>query len=145
MTLRQAEQAAGVPLVVESFEPFEGLCYYANPAGFEGLGFMVGAPDGVRPEDPLDGIILRAEARGGPWQTLSGIRVGSTAAEVAEAYGPRIETEPHAYQEGGQYLTLTGTEADADYGVRFETTPELVVEDIFSGDARSITAIEGCA
>lgn len=145
MTVREAEKVAGVRLEVLYFDAFDGLCYYAEPDGLDGLSFMVGSRASEPPADPRDGIILRAAATGPPWQTLSGIRVGATEAEVTAAYGARIERKPHVYQPGGQYLTLTGTGADARFGIRFETTPGRVVDDFFSGDADAITAIEGCA
>ena len=145
MTVREAEQAAGVSFEISAFEAFEGHCYYARVDGLENLSFMAGsAAGGPPPTDPRDGVILRAEANGGPWRTEAGVDVGSTEDDVIAAYSD-IETEPHVYQPGGHYLTINGTGADAGYGIRFETNPELVVENIFAGDAGAITAIEGCA
>ena len=145
MTVREAEQAAGVSFQISDFEVFDGHCYYARVDGLENLSFMAGSAGGnPPPTDPRDGVILRAEARGGPWRTVEGVDVGSTEDDVTAAYSG-IQTEPHVYQSGGHYLTISGTGPDAGHGIRFETTPELVVEDIFSGQASAIMFVEGCA
>lgn len=100
------------------------------------------------------GVVTRIEVGGGAIYTDKGIHVGSTEAQVLEAYGAAVHSEPHAYiGSPAKYLTVWfknapaagATEVDAGArGIRFLTDENGIVTQIFVGDP-SIQYIEGCA
>ena len=150
MTVAEAERAAGVPLVVrrEAFEAFEGRCYYATARGLPNVMFMIHARGDVAPADPRDGIVVRAELRGPPWRTVTGLGVGATVDQVRRVYPGRLREEPHEYarERGGVYLTFEPPDQSAGrLGLRFVSEDGSRVNEIFGGDARAIQLVEGCA
>jgi hypothetical protein len=110
--------------------------------------FMVRAPGSEAVEDPRDGIVVSTSAHNAmqsPAQTVSGVAIGDTEQEVYDTYPGQIESEPHAYVDGGHYLTFVPRDpADQDFRVKFSTDGE-VVREIHAGDAQATRAIEGCA
>ena len=79
----------------------------------------------------------------GNTRTPRGIHIGSTAHEVKQAYGARLQAEPHHYLDlPAEYLTYW-LEPDVR-GVRFETDHEGNVQAIHAGTG-SIQFVEGCA
>ncbi len=140
MTLREAEQVAGVDLSVESFEDFGGYCYYAGVEGLD-LYFLVVSPGDAPVRDPGDGVVGSVNIFEGSQLLLeNGLGVGATEAQVYQAYPGRVVTEPHTYDDRGHYLTIR----DGDFGVRFETDGSRV-DAIHVGDYFAIQAVEGCA
>ena len=90
-----------------------------------------------------DGRLSRiSTAGGGRIRTQRGIGVGSSAAEVRRAYGPRIEAETHEYL-GAPAEYLTWWARPNRRGLRFETDTDRRVDTIHAGNA-SIRYIEGC-
>jgi len=72
----------------------------------------------------------------------SGIRIGSTQADVLAAYPGRVQVSPHAYTSPeGTYLTIHSL--DGHLGIRFETDQGRVVN-FYAGTAQAIEYIEGC-
>jgi len=145
MTVAQAQAAVGGTLV--AVNTLDG-CSHAVLAGDPSSpSFMVITyqPDG--PNLPfLDGTIERIELE--PNQaTLSGIRIGSTEADVRAAYGDRLEVTPHKYtfDQGGEYFTFVPTDAaDKNYRVIMETFDDRVTQ-IRSGLLPAVEFVEGCA
>jgi hypothetical protein len=146
MTLRQAEQAAGVPLVVTDFEYFGGYCYSAYPQGMkQDVHITVLAPGDEPVQDPMGGIVGRVSA----WDTMAspavtdrGVGLGSSVDEVRAAYdGLRIGESPHAYVDGS-YLDVHPPAGDRL--LRFETNGGTVTA-IHAGLPEGVTLIEGCA
>lgn len=149
MTVRQAEQAAGIPFVIDGFEDFEGLCYSAHVQGLEErFDFLVEARGGKPPPHPKDGIIGRVSVYQGmarPAKTLSGIGIGASKADVLLAYPGRITTEPHPYEPDGSYLTYVGPDpADAPFRLRFAVNDSGVVDEIHAGLRVTVAYLEGC-
>jgi hypothetical protein len=52
--------------------------------------------------------------------TAAGVGLGATEAQVRRAYGPRLEVEPHPYDEKGHYLRVEGPGKRS--GIIFETS-----------------------
>ncbi|RMF65767.1 MAG: hypothetical protein D6742_11685 [Cyanobacteria bacterium J069] len=137
MTVNEAKQAAGVPLVrVENAYGEEGdACYSLSAQGVPGLGFMV-----------TDGRIARVEVgRESSIKTLSGAGIGSTEAQIQQLYPGQIVSTPHEYFDGGKYLTfIPKDEADKTFRVIFETDKGRVIE-YRAGKLPEVQYIEGCA
>lgn len=77
--------------------------------------------------------------------TKSGIRIGSTEAETKQAYGAKLEIEPHKYDLNGHYLTFVPQDAaDAEYRVVFETDGEKVIL-MSAGRIPAVFWVEGCS
>lgn len=137
MTLEEASEAAGQEIVGRDDSSPGGLssgCYFATPTtGSPAVSFMV-----------IDDVIARIDVGTAGVTTLSGVGVGSTAAQVVEAYGSdRIAFEPHPYDETGQYLRFLPRQ-QSELSLIFETDG-MVVTSYRSGDADAVAAIEGCA
>lgn len=141
MTLAEATAAAGTPVRVNEPVPIgDGSCQYARAEGAPaGLWFMV-----------FRGRIVRIDVfgdRGEPSSiaTLSGVKVGSTEAEVMAAYPGRITVQRHPYTPTGHYLVYNPVDpASRAYGLIFETDGRRVGS-FRSGLADPVQWIEGCA
>jgi hypothetical protein len=134
MTLGQAQAAVGGRITLQ---------YAADPSC--GQGAPRGAPDGLTVmflDGRLARIDIEAPAR---IATLSGIRVGSSEAEVKRVYAGRIAVEPAPYNPSGHYLTYRPTGASqADRLLIFETDGR-VVTSYRAGQREAVQLIEGCA
>lgn len=78
----------------------------------------------------------------GPIRTESGLRVGSTEAEVRKAYGAGLEVAPNRY-DGPPARYLTSWVTRNERGIRYETDEQRRVARIHVGSA-SIEYVEGC-
>ena len=142
MTIAEADQAAGRWLEVEGFDDLDGQCYRASISGLDGLSFQIENPAGLA-GDPKQGTIGRASVYEGPWRTISGIGIGSSAEEVHAAYGDQIVSSSHEYRDG-VYLDFVPVDpADADYMLRFEVDRGRVVA-MHAGYERAVSLVEGC-
>ena len=141
MTVPEAEAVLSATL--EFGAPASEGCFYASdPTDVNSPLFMVITTTG----DPLDGAIVRIDV-GEMHDTRSGIRFGSTKAEVLEAYGDRIVASPHPYGSGpgSEYLTYVPADpADEGYRLIIETSEDRVVG-MRSGLLPQVEWIEGCA
>ena len=134
MTLAQASGATGMDVRVTSQDFGNGCRYAEADGGPAGLAFMV-----------FNGRIVRIDVNGepqpSPIATLSGIRVGSTEADVMAAYPGRIRVTGNAYLEDGHDLVYTAS--DSALGLIFVTDGQRVLS-FRSGEAGPVSAIEGC-
>ena len=144
MTVHEAEQASGVRFTLSPMTATSGRCSTATPAGLDGLTFVVLAPGGAAATDPKAGTIARAAATAPPFATVSNARVGSTLAEARSLYAGRYEEI--RFGRGGVALTVKGRSgADADKGVRIESTDGQQVTSLASGLLTALAAPDGCA
>lgn len=137
MTLRQAEEAAGV--TITPGEPI-GPGSTCLEAQIEGADIWLqlrtsGAPG----EDVGDGIVTVVSGEDAR-STEEGVAVGDPVAEVTEAYGTATRTADHPYVSGGQILVYTSGEHS--YGI---FTDGSTVVSLQSGAADGVPSLEGCA
>ena len=91
----------------------------------------------------IDGRVARVEiVRASTLHTLSGVRIGSSETELKQLYGPRLESQPHKYDERGR--TFTYRSSDGTHGLRFETSSGRVTA-IQSGPWEHLNYVEGCS
>ncbi|MGQ0615518.1 MAG: hypothetical protein ACT4PW_00755 [Acidimicrobiia bacterium] len=140
MTVADATKAAGVELVaVVGADPTNTVCTYVRPAPGSGLendlAFMVS-----------EGTIARVDVTGSRVATVSGIKVGSTEAQVLSTYPEQIAVTPHPYTgPAGHYLTFVPQDpVDGGYRVVFETDGQKVTE-YHAGRLPEVEYIEGCS
>ena len=134
MTVAEAQQASGLTFKREAnYDTDE--CYYVAPAsGPTDVGLMV-----------TNGVIARFDVWEGSRTTLSGIGIGSTEAQIKQAYGNKVSVERHHYDENGHYMVYTPTDdADAQYRMIFETDGKKVIG-IRTGKLPEAFYVEGCS
>ena len=92
-------------------------------------------------------LVDRLEVSSPGFRTLTGVGVGDSIDRVKEAYGGRIEVEPHHYLwDQGYVLMVLGPYAisgDA-YGVAFVASPSKGITEIRAGKYANIRESEGC-
>ncbi|MFM6933022.1 MAG: hypothetical protein ACKOUT_12355 [Novosphingobium sp.] len=76
-------------------------------------------------------------------KTIEGIGVGSTRAQVNDAFPGFVET-PHKYVAGAKYLTTPGAEK-GDPAVRFEMSPQGKVTAMHFGMMPELGYVEACS
>lgn len=89
----------------------------------------------------IDGRVARIELLG-VLHTMSGVRVGSTEAELRQLYGARLDSQPHKYDEKGR--TYTYRSGDGGSGLRFETSSGKVTA-VQAGPWEHLNYVEGCS
>jgi len=107
-----------------------GNCTHVRPADSEELLYMV-----------VDGRLARIEVRGRGLATLSGVRVGDSEGAILAAYGDRVATSPHAYEEG-HYLTVRS--GDGKSALVFDTDGE-TIRSFRVGRLPEAVWVEGCS
>ena len=135
MTVAEATRATGQPLsAVDSGNDNQWACGYVEPGATRGVSFMT-----------AEGRVVRADVSNPTIRTLSGIGVGSSEADVRQAYGGRIVSAPHVYGDNGDVdlIFVPRDRADRDYRVVFEVIDGYVVT-YRSGLYPAVTYVEGC-
>ena len=133
MIVEEAERVSGTRLVPDDLG--DNFCRYHNPErGPAGVSFMVS-----------DGEIVRVDVFAGPFTTLSGYGIGTTTAELTEAFGDQVRTEPHPYTDGEYVTFIPIDELDLDKRVIWETDVDGVVVAMRAGRVPYVELIEGCA
>jgi hypothetical protein len=134
MTIESAEAATGQTFAQQSSGGEEYGCLYYTIEGLDDVSFMV-----------TDGTIARVEVLESGITTLSGAQVGDSAEKVRNLYPGQIESEPHEYVPGGEYLIFVPQdEAGQDYRVIFETDEAGTITMIRGGRLPEVGYIEGC-
>jgi hypothetical protein len=136
MTVDQASQAAGTPLISAGDSGSPGCEYYQTKDNPEKVAFMV-----------TDGRIARVDVlQGSQVTTRSGVGLGATEDQVKALFPGQIEVMPHEYVQGGHYLVFTPKDAgDSNYRIVFETDATGNVTMIRAGKLPEVMWIEGCA
>lgn len=133
MTAAEAEQAAGAKLVAEANK--NAACYLATPdPGPKGVAFLL-----------ANGRVERVDiGAGSPIATRSGIKVGSTEAQVKQAYGAQIQVQPRFDgQPGNALVYVPKDEADAKFRLAF-LTDGTTVQSYRAGRLPQVLAPTGC-
>jgi hypothetical protein len=89
----------------------------------------------------VGGRVVRIELLGA-LHTYSGAHIGSSEDELKLLYGPRLDVQPHKYDEKGR--TITWRSPDGALGLRFETSAGKVTA-IQSGPWEHLNYVEGCS
>jgi len=110
-----------------------GECWYLRYRGGRGAAF-----DLMIIEDKVVRLELNGASTLG---TFAGARIGTTEDELKSLYGPRLDVQPHKYDEAGHTITLKSSAGD--YGLRFETSHGKVTA-IQAGPWEHLNYVEGC-
>jgi hypothetical protein len=87
--------------------------------------------------------VVRLEVKGASrLHTFSGARIGTTEEELKTMYGPRLDIQPHKYDENGH--TITVKSSGGGHGLRFETSAGRVTA-IQAGPWEHLNYVEGCS
>ena len=133
MTTAEAEQAAGTQLVPGDAK--NPACVLATPAaGPAGVTFLL-----------ANGRVERVDlGPGSPIATRSGIKVGSTEAQVKTAYGAQIQVQPRFDgQPGNALVYVPKDDADAKFRLVF-LTDGTTVQSYRAGRIPQVLAPTGC-
>jgi len=113
-------------------DPDEQACSYVEVPHHSGIELMI-----------LDGRVARVDVDNASTRTAKGIHNGDSESHALQAYGKRLEVEPHEYYpETGHYLTLYSK--DEKLGIRFETDDGKITR-YYAGTTRAIALVEGCS
>lgn len=152
MTLAEVREVGERELILEGFEEFGGYCWFGHFKGLEeDFSLLFLAPERTSPvADAEAGVLGRVSVEGlidhSPARTEAGVGIGSTKAEVLEAYATDVvEVSPHQYVEGGEYIDVSGSQDPVPTLLRFETDGDAKVTSIHGGLPDAARLIEGCA
>ena len=134
MTLEEATDALGLPLVPIGSNLGGDCAYYQPDSVSQALGFMV-----------VDNRVIRVDVwPGSSLATVSGAKIGSTKQELADFYPDQIEAEPNPYTQG-EFLTLTPQDPElAIFRLVFETDATGKVVQYRAGQFPAVTWPDGC-
>ncbi|WP_204137287.1 hypothetical protein [Halomicronema sp. CCY15110] len=134
MTLEEATDALGLPLVPIGSNLGGDCAYYQPDAVSQALGFMV-----------VDNRVIRVDVwPGSSLATVSGAKIGSTTEEIATFYPGQIEAIPNPYTKG-EFLTLTPQDPELSlFRLVFETDAEGKVVQYRAGQFPAVTWPDGC-
>ncbi len=135
MTVREAEGAAGIPLVPRGYYSPNDHCYYVAPEdNTMDISFMVTGGTIVRVDIGQESEIV----------TLSGVGIGDSEERILSLFPGQIEIRPHPYVQGHYLEFVPRDRADANYRVIFETS-DGKVNAYRAGQLPEVNYIEGCS
>lgn len=155
MTVKEASDAAGVPLVALNggVPDLKASCFYVKPkSGPEGLDFMLSQGRIVRIDlkntvsQEVNGRPVNRDVTAEVSQitTSSGAKIGDTEAQLKAIYPTQLEVTGHKYAPGGHYLTFVPQDVqDQNFRLIFETDGKRVVY-IRSGRLPEVQWVERC-
>jgi hypothetical protein len=134
MTLEEATDALGLPLVPIGSNLGGDCAYYQPDSVSQALGFMV-----------VDNRVIRIDVwPGSSLATVSGAKIGSTTEDLAALYPGQIEALPNPYTKG-EFLTLTPQDPELSlFRLVFETDAEGKVVQYRAGQFPAVTWPDGC-
>jgi hypothetical protein len=108
-------------------------CAYGRVTGAPGMGFMI-----------EQGRVVRVDVDSAGPATVDGVGVGAAEDKVRAAYAGRVTEQPHKYNAGGKYLTVTpAAPADSLFRIVFETGGG-VVTTYRAGQRPQVEYVERC-
>ncbi|PPE75883.1 lectin [Solimonas fluminis] len=127
--------AWGRPLKAAGSEPGSCLQLFPDPAPARGFGtsFML-----------VEGRFARFDVDEALFPAPGGGRVGSSAQELQQHYGGRIEEVPHKYVAGAKYYIVRAPEG-GEARLIFEVSPEGRVQRWRIGLPPAVDYVEGCS
>lgn len=134
MTLEETTDALGLPVVPLGSNSNGDCAYYQPDTLSQALGLMV-----------VDNRVIRVDVwPGSSLSTLSGVKIGSTEAELKALYPDQIEEAPNPYTQG-KFLTFVPNDPElALYRLVFETDPQGKVVQFRTGQFPAVTWPDGC-
>lgn len=134
MTLEEATDALGIPVVPLGSNIGGDCAYYQPDTIAQALGLMV-----------VDNRVIRIDVwPGSSLKTVSGVQIGSTAKELKAAYPGQIEAQPNPYTQG-EFLTLVPQDPDfALFRMVFETDAQDKIVQYRAGQFPAVTWPDGC-
>lgn len=134
MTLEEATDALGLPLVPLGSNISGDCAYYQPDAVSQSLGLMV-----------VGNRVIRVDVwPGSSLATVSGAKIGSTDEELKAFYPGQIETMSNPYTQG-EFLTLVPQDPElALYRLVFETDATGKVVQYRAGQFPAVTWPDGC-
>ena len=111
MTVDEASRAAGLPLRRDFGRQSTSSCYYVTAgAAVPGVSIMV-----------VDDLIARIDIDSpSPLATRSGVRIGTSAADLREVYPNNIQRANEAVLNGEAMAFVPNDDFDADFRIYFE-------------------------
>ena len=134
MTLEEATDALGVP-VIPIGSNISGECSYYQPeTSAQAIGLMV-----------VDNRVIRVDVwPGSSLPTVSGVTIGASEAELKELYPDQLEAVPNPYTQG-KFLTLVPNDPELSlYRLVFETNGQGDVVQYRTGQFPAVTWPDGC-
>ena len=134
MTLEEATDALGLPLIPLG-RNVNGECVYYQPdTATQALGLMV-----------VGNRVIRVDVwPGSTLATSSGAQIGTTEAELLDLYPGQIEAAPNPYTQG-KFLTFVPQDPElALYRLVFETNAQGQVVQFRTGQFPAVTWPDGC-
>lgn len=134
MTLEEATDALGLPLVPIGSNVGGDCAYYQPDSVSQALGLMV-----------VDNRVIRVDIwPGSSLATVSGVKIGSTDQDLQDIYPGQLETTPNPYTQG-EFLTLVPQDPElALYRLVFETDDNGAVVQYRAGQFPAVTWPDGC-
>lgn len=135
---------AGVPLAQAEGQLGEPLPTMKTAAGAAGHCAAHGVskwPGVVVTVD--DGGITRVETRDARYASISGVRVGDSAAKAQRVYGKRLSVTPHLYFAKG--LVLAVYSPDRRYALVMESNDDGRIITLRAGAVPAVEHLEGCS
>jgi hypothetical protein len=134
MTLEEATDALGLPVVPLGRNPSGECAYYQPDTLAQALGLMV-----------VDNRVIRVDVwPGSSLKTVSGAAIGMTEAELEKMYAGQIEATPNPYTQG-KFLTFIPSDPEfALYRLVFETDAQGTVVQYRTGQFPAVTWPDGC-
>lgn len=132
MTLAEAEQALGAPLVL--LGPRMEPCHYVRIQDRPGVAFMV-----------IEGRIARVDVESpGTVSTVEGAAIGDPEERIHALYPGRVEVQPHKYVDGHYLVVTPAAPADSSHRIIFETDGRRVTS-FRTGRLPEVRWVEGCS
>lgn len=135
MSIAEASQAAGTPLVKSSSGGEEYGCFFFKPQNEpKGINFMV-------TNNRISRVNVFQNRR---ITTVKGAKIGDTEARIKSLYPRRIKVTNHTYNRSGHYLTFVPQDQhDKNYRLVLETDGNYVTQ-FRSGKLPEVEWVEGC-
>ena len=134
MTLEEATDALGLPVVPLGSNPSGECAYYQPDTLSQTLGFMV-----------VDNRVIRVDIwPGSSLATVSGVAIGTTESELKALYPGQIEEAANPYTQG-KFLTFVPNDPELGlYRLVFETDGQGKVVQFRTGQFPAVTWPDGC-
>jgi hypothetical protein len=134
MTLEEATDALGIPLIPLGSNLSGECAYYQPETTLQALGLMV-----------VDNRVIRIDVwPGSTLATVSGAAIGTTEAELLDKYPGQIEATPNPYTHG-KFLVLVPQDLELSlYRLVFETDANGKVVQYRTGQFPAVTWPDGC-